>query len=314
MAGLFLVNEINLIQSSFIVKLAKIIFNVNVFYFISLVIIFHKIKFNEKRFVKFIYIIILLQTINLLINGSRGAFYDAMLPLLITWIIYNQSKPKIFLSTKNFIFLIFILISTPIFFNLGDNLRLIYWNGYDLKIYNNLFDFSVYLNISRRLSLLDPSIFIYNIEPDIIINNYINLKNIFLLSLKRIFPDFLINLDSSNLVLSENVFQLAYTKKDITFLTKTFHADMYGSFSYSYILFGLIGGGIFIAISTFLINFILNRSKNMFQSIIIVLIFKMWLITFGIDNLIARFFYFIIMVCIYYFILCFKEHKVINNK
>lgn len=305
--------EITLIQTSFFMKLIKIMFNANVFYVLSLLLIFHKIKFYDKRFYKYIYIIIFLYTTSLLINGSRGSLYDALLPLFIIWIIYNQSKPNIPISLKNIFIILFIFISLPIIFQLGDNFRLINWRNYNIDAFDNLFDFGLYLNISQRISLLDPSIFVYNIKPDIIIENYINLKNILMLSLDRILPNSFIKFDTSNLILSESVFQLAYTRKDISFLTKTFHADMYGSFSYSYLLFGLIGGGIFIALTTLFFNFIFNKSKNILPSIIVVLIYKMWLVTFGIDNLLARFFYFIIMIYIYYLILSIGN-KFYRNK
>jgi hypothetical protein len=305
--------EITLIQTSFFMKLIKIMFNANVFYVLSLLLIFHKIKFNDKRFYKYIYIIVFLYTTSLLINGSRGSLYDALLPLLIIWLIYNQSQPHIPISLKNIFYILFVIISIPTFFQLGDNFRLINWRNYDFSVFKDFFDFGLYLNVSQRLSLLDPSILIYNIEPDIIIENYINLKNILLLSLDRILPSSFVKFDTTNLILSESVFQLAYTKKDISFLTKTFHADMYGSFSYSYILFGLIGGGIFITLTTLFFNFIYNKSKNILPSVIIILIYKMWLVTFGIDNLIARFFYFISMIYIYYLILSIGN-KFYQNK
>jgi len=152
------------------------------------------------------------------------------------------------------------------------------------------------------LSHVDPLLYIsnerYSVEP----NEYINFDTVFKSAVNRVFPG-----DYFEPVLPpERTFSIVYYGRSEKTVLARYHGDAYGLFGTSQVMFGKMGGVIYV----FFLTFILHRlyearlfKNNIAYKTLILYIFFSVLHSFGMDNTVARIAYLIPVYIIYLLII-----------
>lgn len=239
-------------------------------------------------------------------GGSRAGIYDAIVVVFIC--LLSTHKNYVF-RAKHFLVMVVCAVIALFSFVIGNITRFLFWKEdwtgalgslSDWREIGQFLDWSdLVVAVSKRLSLIDPLLFVFNNKNIVPVDNYLNLNTIFISSLNRVLPG---NFDK-NVIISERLFAVFYSGREESSILSHFHADLYGAFGYLYLVFGLLGGALALFVSIVLLVAAYRSSRHNVWGGLILLVYYFWLLTFGLDNLIARFFYFIPVYMLSFYIL-----------
>lgn len=307
------------IKTTFFVKVLSILTRLDLVYMLLMALMFT--AYREKGEVNWYQVIFYLMIFTLpkTLSGSRGGIFDGFI-ITIICLMVALPKYRIRITPRQITAIFILVIFAPLLFNVGDAIRHKTWN-IDRSIENlgsiNLQDLlereehlsTMYL-ISRRLSQIDPLLYIsnekYTIEP----NKYINLDTVFKSAVNRVFPG-----DYFEPVLPpERTFAIVYYGRSEKNVMTWYHGDEYGLFGISQVMFGKLGGAIYL----FFLIFILHRmyearlfKNEIVYKALILYIFFFIFHSFGMDNTVARLAYLIPVYIIYWLIIKINFFKII---
>ena len=302
------------VQTSLLAKTFSIIGNIDLYLIIIFCMVFQRYVQTRQFDKKLGGFCIIAYSIVRILSGSRAGLYDGLIIIVICILAYCP-RLEFRLSIKYLGLLATAIILAPLTFIAGDLMRFVTWkpdrtlelfSEYSLSSVLGIFSISdLLMVISRRLSLIDPMLFIFNEKSFCLVSDYLNLSTMWQSAVNRVVPGSIF----PYVIESERVFAILFGGREESSVVAHFHADLYSSFGMAYLLFGSVFGLLCVFLSSVIFSYFCNifRSNRKHYLALTLFVFYFWLLNFGIDNLVARFAYFIPLFLVYSSV--FIEHK-----